>query len=103
MQPPAPQAGPPAARAPSTTGDPGNAGVQATYGQNAQAQQIEELKSIVLGMGRTQNMLMLLVLELAQNQLGFDKASLAALAVKNSLAGEPENLFEAAVNQGKAG
>jgi hypothetical protein len=86
-------------RAPQTSGDPGNAG----QGQPSLLAQVNELKSIALGMARTQNMLMLLVLELTSNQLGVDKQSLAALAVKNSLAGEPESLFEATVSPGKAG
>ena len=99
MPPPAapPQAAP-QQRAPQTAGDPGNAG-QAT----SQQAQINELKGIILGMARTQNMLTCLVLELTSHQLGADKQSLAALAVRNSLAGEPESLFEAAVTQGKAG
>lgn len=107
--PPAPQIAPPQqqyappapqmTRAPQTSGDPGNAG----QGQPSLLAQVNELKSIALGMARTQNMLMLLVLELTSNQLGVDKQSLAALAVKNSLAGEPESLFEATVSPGKAG
>lgn len=80
------------ARQPQTSGDPTNT-----------RSEIEQLKSILLGMGRTQNMLTLLVLELCQNQLGMDKPSLAALAVKNSQQGEPERLFEQAASQGKVG
>ena len=96
-QPTPPQAAQPQ-RVPQTMGDPGNAGQGLS-----QSAQLNELKGIILGMARTQNMLALLVLELSSHQLGVDKQSLAALAVRNSLAGEPESLFEAAVSLGKAG
>lgn len=83
---------PPPARQPQTAGDPANAGSE-----------LEQLKGILLGMARTQNMLTLLVLELCQHHLGMDKPTLATLAVRNSQAGEPERLFEQAASQGKAG
>lgn len=78
-------------------GDPNNAGQTI----NVPAK-LAELHTTILGMGRTQNMLTILVLEMAARVIGIDKASLVSLAIKNSLAGEPERLFEQSVQQGKA-
>ena len=88
----------PLTRAPQTISDPGNTGA-VPGGMPTLA----EVNNHVLGMARTQNMMFILLLELAQNHLGLSKQDLANLAVKNSLAGEPESFFEGMANQGKAG
>lgn len=88
------------ARQPSTFGDPANSG-----GRPAPAGDLAKLAAIeqtVLGIARTQNMMFNLVLEIAQNQLGLDKQTIAGLLIKHAQEGEPNKFFDVSALQGKA-
>lgn len=87
-------------RQPSTMGDPGNTGTQAVPGSDRA--KIIELENAILGMARTQNMMFNLIFELAQNQLGLDKQTLALKLIQHAQAGEPMRFFEVGMQQGKA-
>lgn len=94
-------------RQPSTYGDPANTGKQVQQINNpvltsAEVARYDELKKTVLGIARTQNMLMNLVLELASSQLGVTKPILAKMLVGYAQAGEPEKFFDVGSLQGKA-
>lgn len=111
---PAPVATQPSGRQPSTVSDPTNAGAAGgtpfAAGVNGLQQQLqaikaeletcagtgetEELKSLILGMSRTLNILGIVLLELAEGQLGMDKPTIIAMANAASKAGEPEKWFE---------
>lgn len=87
-------------RQPSTTGDPRNAGSQPIVGMDVK---LNEIETTLLGVARTQNMLFNLILQLAQNQLGMDKQTIACLLIQHAQSGEPMKFFDPAALQGKAG
>jgi hypothetical protein len=66
--------------------------------------ELDEVKNLVLGGLRMQNMIGIMVLEMACSVLGSDKASVIQLAVNLSKSGEMEQLLaQAGGTQGKAG
>ncbi len=106
MAPPPPPPVPAAApmtRAPSTYGDPGNAGGAPQAGQPNVMSKLAEIDTAVLGIARTQNMMFNLLLNLAVNQLGIQKDQLAQMLIQHAQNGEPEKFFSVQAQQGKAG
>jgi hypothetical protein len=103
VQPPAAQ---PAQRQPSTPSDPGNAGgtdnmlagIQDALNNNSA--KMEELEGLILGTARTQRVLGILLLEVAQKVLDIPKPALIKMVEKAQAEGEPEKFFEGA--QGKS-
>lgn len=88
-------------RQPSTMGDPGNSGASPA-GAPPGVAKLVEIENAVLGIARTQNMMFNLLLELAQNQLGMDKQTLARLLIQHAQSGEPNKFFDVTALQGKA-
>lgn len=96
-------------RQPNTLGDPANMGAGTSPspipGSDlarimnicAKASDLNNLREIVLGMARTQNMLGLIILEIAVQILGVDKDTIIRMAVSASSQGEPETLFARAL------
>jgi hypothetical protein len=116
MQPPQPmqqQLPPTPARQPSTLGDPNNAGSlsapkQAEAGVSADIAakilkeleacagigETDELKDLQLASIRLQRIILMLCLEVAENTLGMDKATIISMVAASSVSGEIEVLLK---------
>jgi hypothetical protein len=106
-------------RQPTTASDPSNAGadtlpsamssivsalraVQTGLGQCASKAEMVELRNLLLGIGRTQNALLLLLMTMCESNIGMSKDQQAQLIDASLKAGEPEKWFESlGAHQGK--
>lgn len=107
------------ARQPTTASDPSNAGadtlpaamssivnalkaVQTGLGQCASKAEVVELRNLLLGIGRTQNALLVLLMTMCESNTGMSKDQQAQLIDASLKAGEPEKWFESlGTQQGK--
>jgi hypothetical protein len=102
-----------------TQSDPGNTGsdaltstmgsivsalkaVQTGLGQCASKAEMTELRNLLLGIGRTQNALLVLLMNMYESNAGMPKDQQAQLIDASLKAGEPEKWFESlGTQQGK--
>lgn len=87
-------------RQPTTPSDPANIGISSgDFSQSAPqifnsiSRDLNYLKDTILGMARTQNMMGLILLEVAVKVLGADKEIITKMAAAASEQGEPEKMF----------
>ena len=105
-------------RQPQTPADPGNNGnavlstltrmhqaleaVNKALGDRASSAEVEDLRNLIVGLGRTQSLMFILLLELGEKTLEMDKGTLCRMVAAASDQGEPENLLNATLGgQGK--
>ena len=67
--------------------------VNKELGNRASSAEVEDLRNMIVGLGRTQSLMLILLLELGEKSLELDKATLCRMIAAASDQGEPENLL----------